>query len=101
VARLDRSDYTIVASILRDKDAVAMLSALAAVGRRFVATTSSNKRALAAEELAALAASHFPVVDVVPDPETALRQAREDGPVLVTGSLYLLADLAASARNGA
>lgn len=97
--QLDRRDYTIVASILRDKDAVAMLSALATVGRRFVATASSNDRALSADELARLAASHFAQVESVPDPATALARAREDGPVLVTGSLYLLADLIASARN--
>jgi hypothetical protein len=33
----------------------------------------------------------------VPDPAEALARARADGPVLVTGSLYLLADLS---RNG-
>ena len=101
VAQLDRDDYTVVASILRDKDAVAMLSALATVGRRFVATQSSNGRALSAPELAHLASHAFAEVETVPDPVAALGRAREDGPVLVTGSLYLLADLAASARNDA
>jgi dihydrofolate synthase / folylpolyglutamate synthase len=101
VAQLDRDDYTVVASILRDKDAVAMLSALATTGRRFVATQSSHDRALSAAELAHLASHHFAEVEAVPDPATALRRAREDGHVLVTGSLYLLADLAASARNDA
>ncbi|MHB1241964.1 MAG: bifunctional folylpolyglutamate synthase/dihydrofolate synthase [Gaiellaceae bacterium] len=93
-ARLDRSDYTIVASILRDKDADAMLAALATRGRRLVATTSSNGRALPAEELARRAAPHFDVVEVEPDPVAALARARAHPPVLVTGSLYLLADLA-------
>ena len=60
VARLDRDDYTVVASILRDKDAAAMLSALATRGRRFVATQSSNDRALPADELARLAAAALP-----------------------------------------
>ncbi|MGH3072389.1 MAG: bifunctional folylpolyglutamate synthase/dihydrofolate synthase [Gaiellaceae bacterium] len=101
VAQLDRRDYTIVASILRDKDAVAMLSTLATVGRRFVATASSNPRALGPDELARLAAGHFPAVEAVPDPAAALARAREDGPVLVTGSLYLLADLSTPARNEA
>ena len=101
VAQLDRDDYTIVASILRDKDSLAMLSTLATVGRRFVATQSSNDRALSAGELAHLASPHFAEVETVPDPPTALRRAREDGPVLVTGSLYLLADLGAAARNDA
>ena len=93
VARLDRSDYTVVASILRDKDADAMLRALAGAGRTFVATASSNPRALPADELARLAEAHFPEVEVVPEPAQALARARELGPVLVTGSLYLIADL--------
>jgi dihydrofolate synthase/folylpolyglutamate synthase len=93
VARLDRDDYTIVASILRDKDAAAMLATLATVGRRLVATQSSNERALPAAELAHLAAHAFGDVVAEPDPATALTQAREHPPVLVTGSLYLLADL--------
>jgi dihydrofolate synthase/folylpolyglutamate synthase len=97
VARLGRDDYTVVASILRDKDTVAMLSALATKGRRFVATQSSNPRALSARELALLAAEQFAEVEVVPDPVAALARARERGPVLVTGSLYLLADLSRNA----
>jgi dihydrofolate synthase/folylpolyglutamate synthase len=98
VARLERDDYTVVASILRDKDAVAMLSALATRGRRFVATQSDNARALGAAELAHLASHHFSEVEIEPDPVAALARARRHPPVLVTGSLYLLAALA---RNGA
>jgi dihydrofolate synthase / folylpolyglutamate synthase len=93
-ARLDRSDYTLVVSILRDKDADAMLASLAAAGQRLVATTSSNGRALPADVLATIAARHFADVEIEPDPAAALARAREHGPVLVTGSLYLLADLA-------
>ena len=94
VAQLDRDDYTVVASILRDKDAPAMLSALATRGHRFVATESPNARALPAGELAQLASHHFPEVEIEPDPVAALARAREHPPVLVTGSLYLLAALA-------
>ena len=72
-----------------------MLERLARVGRRFVATTSSNARALPAGELAALAARWFPEVEAVEDPVAAVERARQDPPVLVTGSLYLLSDLAA------
>ncbi len=92
-AQLDRHDYTIVASILRDKDAEAMLSALATRGRRFVATESSNDRTLPAEALAHLAAEYFAEVEIEPDPVAALARAHRHPPVLVTGSLYLLADL--------
>ena len=71
-----------------------MLSALAMRGRRFVATESPNARALPAGELAQLASHHFPEVEIEPDPIAALARAREHPPVLVTGSLYLLAALA-------
>ena len=89
--RLPRSDYTIVASILADKDAAEMLRLLARAGRKLVATSSRSARALPAEELARTAEPFFDSVEVEPDPERALDRARR--PVLVTGSLYLLADL--------
>jgi dihydrofolate synthase / folylpolyglutamate synthase len=92
--RLHGRDYTVVASILADKDVDRMLARLAELGQRLIATRSSNPRALAAEELAARAEAHFARVDVIPDPEAAVAAARDDPPLLVTGSLYLLADLA-------
>jgi dihydrofolate synthase/folylpolyglutamate synthase len=101
-ARLPAADYTVCASILREKDAEAMLAELARVGRRFVATTSSNARALPADELAARARSHFDLVEVEARPAAAVARAHALGePVLVTGSLYLLADLEASERRSA
>jgi len=96
VRRLEPADYVICASVLRDKDVSAMLRTLARAGSRFVATESSNSRALPAGELARLASAHFAHVETVPHPAAALERARELGPVLVTGSLYLLADLARS-----
>jgi dihydrofolate synthase/folylpolyglutamate synthase len=103
MARLPPADYTICASILRDKDVDAMLATLAAVGSRFVATTSSNARALPAGELADRARTRFALVEAEPTPQTALARAHALGePVLVTGSLYLLAELeAAEAAAGA
>ena len=96
--RLPRDDYVVVASILQDKDAAAMLRLLARAGRSLVATASASARALDAEELARIAAPYFDHVETMTDPEEALARARElagpDGAVLVTGSLYLLADLA-------
>ena len=95
VEQLDRDDYTVVASILADKDVDAMLRALSRAGPRLVATTSSSARALAASDLAELADGHFSHVEIVDDPVEAVARARELGePVLVTGSLYLLGDLA-------
>ena len=96
-AQLPPGRRVLVASILADKDADAMLAALATRGDRLVATRSSSARALPAEELAARARPYFAHVETVPEPGPALARARQLGPVLVTGSLYLLADLS---RNG-
>ena len=92
-----RGGWTIVCSILRDKRPGMMLEALSALGSTLVATESRNGRALPAEELAALASAHFDAVETVPDPAAARARALElagaGGAVLVTGSLYLLAEL--------
>jgi dihydrofolate synthase / folylpolyglutamate synthase len=99
VEQLDRDDHTVVASILADKDVDAMLAILRAAGPRFVATRSSSQRALAAGELAERAARYFDQVDVVDEPVAAVARAHELGePVLVTGSLYLIGDLAQAER---
>jgi dihydrofolate synthase / folylpolyglutamate synthase len=98
LARLPARRYVVVASILEDKDADGMLAALSALGKTFVATASGNPRALPARELAARAEKHFAEVKTAAEPPDALRVGREtageDGALLVTGSLYLLADLA-------
>jgi len=98
--RLPPGSYTLCVSILADKDAPAMLAALAAAGTRLVATRSSSARALPADELAELARPHFAHVEAVDDPARALARAHRLGePVLVTGSLYLLSDLEAAERE--
>jgi len=95
VDQLDGHDFTVVASILADKDVDEVLATLRRAGRRFVATRSSSSRAVPAAELADLARAHFEHVEVVDDPVAAVARAHELGePVLVTGSLYLLGDLA-------
>jgi dihydrofolate synthase/folylpolyglutamate synthase len=97
--RLPRlGDYVICASILADKDVGGMLDRLARAGDALVATASSNTRALPADELARRAERHFRHVESAPEPIAALARARQlarpdHRPVLVTGSLYLLADL--------
>ena len=100
VERLPPGDYTIVASVLADKDVDAMLRILRRAGPRLVATRSSSARALPAAELAARARAHFEHVEAVDDPVSAVARARELGePVLVTGSLYLIGDLAQAERR--
>ncbi len=76
LARLPSRRYVVVASILADKDVDGMLAALSALGDTFVATRSTNSRALAAGELAAKAGRFFDRVETVADPAEAVEQAR-------------------------
>ncbi len=95
VERLPSANWTIVASILGDKDADEMLRILRGAGDTLVATRSSSERALPAADVARIARRHFVRVEAIDEPGAALRRAHELGePVLVTGSLYLLGDLA-------
>jgi dihydrofolate synthase / folylpolyglutamate synthase len=94
LARIPTRNYVLCASILGDKRADEMLERLGRIGSTFVATSSSNPRALSAKELAARAEPHFTEVVAVANPAKALARAHTFGrTVLVTGSLYLLADL--------
>jgi folylpolyglutamate synthase/dihydropteroate synthase len=62
-----------------------------------VACRSSSPRALPSSELGDRARRVFDLVEVRDDPHAALALAHSLGePVLVTGSLYLLADLESS-----
>jgi dihydrofolate synthase/folylpolyglutamate synthase len=93
--RLPSARYVVLASILADKDVDGMLAALSVLGDRLVATTSSSDRALSAADLAERGRPYFAQVEAVEDPAAALAHARGlRRPLLVTGSLYLLADLA-------
>jgi dihydrofolate synthase/folylpolyglutamate synthase len=86
---------SIVLSMLADKDVDGVLRELARLCDTLIATSSSSPRALRAGELAARASALFARVEAVSEPAAALARAHELGePVLVTGSLYLLADLA-------
>jgi dihydrofolate synthase/folylpolyglutamate synthase len=100
--RIGEPVEVVVASILADKDTDAMLEDLAALAPRLVATASDNPRALPAEQLATRAAPHFAHVEIEPDPHRALMHARQSstGLILVTGSLYLLANLARAEEQG-
>jgi dihydrofolate synthase/folylpolyglutamate synthase len=86
---------TAVMSILDDKDAHAMLDALLPQAENVVFTRTSNPRALSPGTLMHLAGR--PDAVTVGDPLAALERAKDlagtGGAVLVTGSIYLIADL--------
>jgi dihydrofolate synthase/folylpolyglutamate synthase len=88
-----------VISILDDKDAAGMLSVLMPLCESIVFTHSSHERSLSPATLESLCRQlGGPRSEIEPRPVEALQRAREiagsDGAVLVTGSIYLLADLA-------
>jgi dihydrofolate synthase / folylpolyglutamate synthase len=98
--RLPSREWVIVCSILADKDAGQMLRTLRRAGDTLVATRSSSARALPADDLARLARPLFARVEAAGDPAAARELALGLGrPVLVTGSLYLLADLVPCLHN--
>jgi dihydrofolate synthase/folylpolyglutamate synthase len=93
-----------VVSILDDKDAAGMLSALLPACEAVVFTSTRNPRALPPPTLQSLATQlSGPPSELVRDPRRALARARElagrDGVVLAAGSLYLVADLLSPARG--
>jgi dihydrofolate synthase/folylpolyglutamate synthase len=101
VERLPPADWTIVVSILADKNAEDLLRELRRAGPRLIATRSSSPRALPPEDVARIARQYFDHVEAVERPAAAIARAHELGePVLVTGSLYLLGDLAETERAG-
>jgi len=87
-----------VVSILDDKDAAGMLRRLLVHCDAVVCTACTSPRALPAATLASLVGQIGDVgATVVMGPDRALARARElageDGVVLATGSIYLIADL--------
>lgn len=98
---------TAVVGILGDKDAAGILRELDPVVDTFVITQSTSDRAVEADDLAALAVSIVGADRVVvePSPEAALDTARDEagetekGAVIVTGSITLVGDAIAYARD--
>jgi dihydrofolate synthase / folylpolyglutamate synthase len=93
-----RRPLVAVISILDDKDAAAMLSTLLPACDAAIFTSSQNPRALPPPTLQSLAGQlGGPSAEIVPDPRSAVERARAlagpAGAVLVTGSIYLIADL--------
>jgi len=92
------SEVVGVLGVLDDKDAAGMLRALLPRLDRVVFTHSSNPRSLSPGTLESLSEQlGGPPSETVADPRKALARARElagsRGAVLVTGSIYLIADL--------
>jgi dihydrofolate synthase/folylpolyglutamate synthase len=96
-AALPEREFVAVVSILDDKDAAAMLAALRGRCGTFVCTAAPNPRALSPATLASLAEQLGAEAEIVREPRAALARAQAlagpDGAVVITGSIYLIADL--------
>ena len=86
--------FTVVFAAVNGKDWDGMLRVLAPLTRTMVVTTPGTFRASDPQAIAELAIAHNIPVQTVPDPTAALATAlAAPGPVLVTGSFYLLGEL--------
>ncbi len=99
-----RDKVVAVVSVLDDKDAAGMLAALFPLCDALILTTSHNPRALPPPTLQSLTRQLAgPESEIVGDPRQALTRARElagpRGVVVVTGSIYLIADLLMTGRR--
>ena len=93
-----RRPVVAVIAVLEDKDAAGMLAALVPACDRALFTRCANPRSLPPATLETLADKlGGPPAETFRDPRAAVARARElagdDGAVIVTGSIYLIADL--------
>lgn len=89
----------VVLGLSKDKDAAAILGELGPESQSLIVTQAASSRALPARELAEAARAAGLAPEVYPEPVRALgaaiASAAPDDIVLVTGSLFLVADLKA------
>jgi dihydrofolate synthase / folylpolyglutamate synthase len=102
--RVDPATSVGVIGILDDKDAREMLRSFGRAFRTAVAVRPESPRAIAADQLATVAAEYFETVLPAPTPFEGLELARKlaserGGAVLVTGSLYLVGNLLRDLRR--
>jgi dihydrofolate synthase / folylpolyglutamate synthase len=87
---------TLVLAVSRDKDASALVDALAPVACRFFITETRSDRAQSAQTLAALVRQRHPEIQVetAATAAEAIERARAcgDGPVVIAGSLFLVGE---------
>lgn len=100
----DRRPVVAVVSILDDKDAAGMLGTLLPGCDEVIFTSSQNPRALPPPTLLSLAGQlGGPPGEIIPEARAAVDRGRElagrAGAVVVTGSIYLIADVLAPAAQ--
>lgn len=97
----------LVLGVAADKDVPGIVAALAPLAATVIATQAHNPRALAPEALAAVVRAHAPARPVSTTPTVAaalaeaIAQAGPEAVVLVTGSLFVVAEALAGYRQPA
>jgi dihydrofolate synthase/folylpolyglutamate synthase len=95
----DRRPRVALVALQAEKDGAGILEVLAPHVDRVIATASGHRGALAPADVAALATGAAVPAEAIDDPAEALAAARaaagEQGAVIICGTLYLLARLAA------
>jgi dihydrofolate synthase/folylpolyglutamate synthase len=88
---------TLVFGAMRDKDVRGMLEPLLPICHLLICTTAASPRAVAATDIAALAAgltAGRSAIAVAPDPAAALGRAQQEGyPIVAAGSIFLIGPL--------
>ncbi|OPY31089.1 MAG: bifunctional folylpolyglutamate synthase/ dihydrofolate synthase [Methanomassiliicoccales archaeon PtaU1.Bin124] len=95
LSRLQDKDWTLVIGVLNDKDLRGICEQFGPLAKNAVATSPHTKRAFSAEEVAAVLKDYCDDVEVVPEVPMAIERARTiagQGPVLLTGSLYMVGE---------
>ena len=88
------SGVTLLFGAMHDKDIDGMLVPLAHACERIICTTAPSPRAIAADELAAIAGRYVPAIEIVPNMTDALGRAIEHrAPVVGAGSIFLIGPL--------
>jgi dihydrofolate synthase/folylpolyglutamate synthase len=95
---------TLILGVLADKDAAAIVAALAPITARAIATNVESNRTAAAGDVAEIIQRHRPAIpcSTAPDLRRALTDAEKTpNRILITGSLFLAGEALALLRGGA
>ncbi len=87
----------VIFGVLKDKNYPAMMKRLGALADLLILTAPTTDRAVSPDNLLVIARQYAHAVEVMPEPEQALKKARaiadSDDLICVTGSLYLVGEI--------
>lgn len=86
-----KEKVVLIIGILKDKDYKRIMEILTPVAKRVITVTPKSERALSGEVLMGLVKDR--PVQYIPNVMDAVKSVKEDIPILVTGSLYLIGEV--------